>query len=418
MVSISRRRVKVPSRRTRKVSYDKEKLGAVGLALIGVLYVAWSLFSATSGDSVGDSNLRSMQEQQDAHPQLHVQDPNAEAYNAIALDIIQTLNCHSLLNATKSSSGYDIQRRLEEEGGEEDVNAAAYEDQMGMGDDYNGDGGGYYLANPTGEHLFCLAALSSTSTETANWKDKIHCDATRTRQQALLDLWSEARSEISEFVLKKTLQVSIESERDLVGTSLHLWSPSQDTGVDYMLSNINDEQKNADHGGIYGLTENLGIHKLFVDVGSCLGITSMAIALLYPGTKIVSIEAASPNWLLQEMNWRCNDFSSHTRTSILSGVGPSQSGAQMAKFMWRPQATTSTRSWTPKEEHEDTDVELTVKLRPWHSLLAEAEIADKRIDVLNVDCEGTSGDLFGWDASFNADYQDCSLYFCSTFLRL
>jgi hypothetical protein len=62
---------------------------------------------------------------------------------------------------------------------------------------------------------------------------------------------------------------------------------------------------------------------------------------------------------------------------------------EMARFMWRPHAMTSTRAWTPIAERQDTDVELTINLRLWHALPAEVQralnTAQQRIEVLNVD---------------------------------
>jgi hypothetical protein len=165
-----------------------------------------------------------------------------------------------------------------------------------------------------------------------------------------------------------------------------------------MLSALNNEQTNVDEGGIVGLSHKLGKSRLFVDVGSRLGYTSMAVAILHPGTGIVSIEAAATNWLLQQMNWHCNDFDgggddenenvenpTTKRLVLMSGVGPSTGSSQMAKFVWRPRETTSTRAW--KEDPKKVDdletnpdesgaIELNFKLRPWHSIQTEDEITN------------------------------------------
>jgi hypothetical protein len=70
---------------------------------------------------------------------------------------------------------------------------------------------------------------------------------------------------------------------------------------------------------------------------------------------------------------------------------------EMARFMWRPHAMTSTRAWTPIAERQDTDVELTINLRLWHALPAEVQralnTAQQRIEVLNVDCEDCDNNL-------------------------
>jgi FkbM family methyltransferase len=474
MVSMSRRRVKGASSRLGRVmsrrngTQDKAKVaGVAGLMCLLVVYMlSLTLLPGMNGSSMlkggatgtggtGVPTTTTTTPSRLNHPDLHVTaDRDDESYNAMALDIIQTLQCHQLLNQTKqqqreqqeeeqenrdqyggyqsrggeqsnsgSGSGEDDdddtkergqrrQRRLDEadeeeaeEGlgqdnsGSQDVQDDDDANRRGQGSSSNDDYGGTAAAPPppmTGMHLFCLAAFSAADQEIDDIKDKVHCDATHTRQQTLLDLWSAARSEMPEPILLQTLQVAVEEERELVGNRVHLWAPTGDDGLEWQLSELNNH-KDVDEGGITGLTNNLGSNKLYVDVGSCLGLTSMAVALLYPGTKIVSIEAAAPNWLLQEMNWRCNDFiAMDQKKVILSGVGQNRKNAapQMAKFMWRPHATTSTRAWTPAAERQDTDVELTIKLRPWHALLAEAGISEQqRIDVLNVDCEGCEYNL-------------------------
>jgi FkbM family methyltransferase len=483
MVSMSRRRVKgasssrlgrigVSSRHNGKfgvfANYDKAKLGVAGVMCLFVTYMLSLTLLGGSLSGLDGKNAAGVPVPAPLtttsrlnHPDLHVTADHRddESYNAMALDIIQTLKCHKLLNQTKEEEKSSSRRRRRDNDDDNDdddrYQSGSGEGNSGSGEDDDDDtkerrqrrqrqrrqrrrlaeyvsgsqdvrddddanrnhrndrpqaddefgyGGGmdndfdYGYSNPvvTGQHLFCLAAFSAADKEVDDMKDKIHCDATHTRQQTLLDLWSNARSEMPEEILLQTLQVAVEEERDLVGSTVYLWAPTGDDGLEWQLSELNN-RKDVDEGGITGLTNNLGSNKLYVDVGSCLGLTSMAVALLYPGTKIVSIEAAAPNWLLQEMNWRCNDFTAmDLKQVILSGVGQNRKNTapQMAKFMWRPHATTSTRAWTPAAEREDTDVELTIKLRPWHALLAEAGISPQtRIDVLNVDCEGCEYNL-------------------------
>lgn len=444
MVSISRQRLKggkVSSTRRTRSKYDVEKLMTVGLAGLGGCVVIWMLLYSMSGGDGGTSGSKSRLMSPNGggtgnHPDLHLQGPNSEAYNAIALDIIQTLQCRELLNKTvindtseearfnqqefedrqraSDQEAQEQQKQEEEGGGGEGAGEEGHfrrrrrlEEENGEGgfmmDDFAGGDGGAawdYSVTATAAHLFCLAAMGNDAWEKLEeWKSRMKCDPTSSeqRQLALLDIWSTARSEMPENVLMKTLEVATEHERDLVQERMQLWAPTTDDGLEYMLGVLNEEQKNVDHGGIYGLETNLGRGKLFVDVGGGLGLTSMAIALLYPGTRIVSLEAAAPNWLLEQVNWNCNTdndkLANADRTILLSGVGPSERSAQMAKFMWRPTATTSTRSWTPASERQDGDVELVVKLRPWHSILAEAGVDKNTIDVLNVHCEGCEYNL-------------------------
>lgn len=262
----------------------------------------------------------------------------------------------------------------------------------------------------TGRHLFCLAASQNPPPKLVS---EIKCDATQTKRKMLLDLWSAARAQITDTsILQKTLDAARERVGDfLMEKSYNLWAPRGDDGIQYLLNVLNSD-KDADNGGLLGLSENLGPGKLFVDVGSCLGLTTLAVTAKYPGTQIASIEPASPNWLLQEMNLRCNlehDEFQNIKL-VLAGVGPNDSDEDnmMAKLMWRATSTTSARAWTPENELEqlsENDIELVVRLRKLKSVLAEADVyGPHTIDVLNVDCSGCEYNLIPalTDAEFDA----------------
>jgi FkbM family methyltransferase len=348
------------------------------------------------------------------------------------------LNCESLFNASSTNSNNDNgnyrRRRLEEfqhgdDGGFADAKERSNDGgEWGEGGDggewgEGGDGGdwggggeqplqnddmynnkgdwgdqnyaGYYNDEQvTAKHLFCAAALQTPPSAITS---ELKCDAAGTKRQTLLDLWSAARAQMPEPLLLKILGLAKEhTDQNLLGKDYNLWAPSNDDGLSYMLNSLNLENT-VDHGGLHGLHENLGKGKLFVDVGSCLGITTLAVINLYPGTKIVSMEPASPNWLLQELNLRCN--LEHVELLnihvVLAGVGPNspEEDNMMAKLMWRPTATTSTRAWTPATEIGVDNVELVVRLRRLNSILAEADVYGIPIDVLNVDCEGCEYNL-------------------------
>jgi FkbM family methyltransferase len=203
--------------------------------------------------------------------------------------------------------------------------------------------------------------------------------------------------------LKQVLEVTQERIGETIqDQSYNIWSPKNDDGTQFVINQLNSD-KNVDNGGILGLSESLGEGKLFVDVGSCLGLTTLAVTNKYPGTQIVSIEPASPNWLIQEMNLRCNlddDTFQHKIKVVLAGVGPNDSDEDnmMAKLLWRSSSTTSARAWTPENEFGDIsdskDIELVVRLRKLESVLAEAEVyGPHTIDVLNVDCSGCEYNL-------------------------
>ena len=452
MVSIRKAKQGFAIRR-RQNEYDKEKIGLLAGGLcIGVLLVV--MYNSVTGET--RELPPALREGLRPHPMLQDvvgKKPLPDSYNAIALDILQVLQCDQVFNLSSSSSssssfyggkGNDLEvdtsfsrrnrrRRLEEGnaqqhgddggfgdrkkddldggygekkggaggGGVDDALRFNNKDRMrdGMLDDFlmnEAGGAGGYWREITAKHLFCVAA--STKPPPTEITSNLHCDAAGERRKYLLDLWSSARAQISQDLLVKILELGKEqSPQQLMGKTYYFWSPDLDKGLSYMINSLNEEN-NADHGGVHGLHDNLGPGKLFVDVGSCLGVTTLAVANLYPGTKIVSIEPASPNWLYQEINLKCNlDHDAWKSIHVmLAGVGPNTEDEDylMAKVMWRPSATTSTRAWTPKSEFTaEEDVELVLRLRRLKSILGEADVYGMPIDVLNVDCEGCEYNL-------------------------
>lgn len=470
--------------------YDKEKVGLIVAGLcIGIFGVFLYSVAFSESSSVEPRGVLESLRKTKQHPVLvettedgdgdALPDPNhppvphhrkivpmGDGMNAIALDIVSTLDCVTLLEEAEKSikqgysfggdpfhdamddgiDGYGEQRqrrrllqhgddggfadfgdnnKAEEQqqqpkegeadddfipeekwgdqaaglgdqaaGGDQELNDGggvkhgAVDDYMGVGDFY----GGYFY--PSAKHLFCLAA-SETPSEAIT--KEIKCDAGKKKRRTLLDLWSAARAQMSEELLLSVLDLAREQTETILGKSYNLWAPKGDEGLPYMVSTLNSH-KDADNGGLDGLEESLGPGKIFIDVGSCLGLTCLVINRKYPGTKIVSLEPASPNWLLQELNLRCNLPKKELKKIkvILAGVGSNtdEEDDLMAKLMWRPSSTTSTRSWTPADEHKTRDVELTVRLRKLKSILAEADvIRPTHVDVMNLDCQGCEYNL-------------------------
>ncbi|KAL3936403.1 MAG: hypothetical protein SGARI_002570 [Bacillariaceae sp.] len=487
MVSIRKAKQGFQVRRHRRSSSqsDKEKVAlvAAGLCVGFLLVVLYNTAFAESNSSRGiipealrktkqhpklmeetttDAADTDAAEQHTAVRRKKQSRPMPDAFNAIALDIIETLDCTKLLEEAakqlKNSGGEgegavmddfggaaeeDIDRRRRrlqdisaqhgDDGGFGDENQQAGEADAGaagnnnnnIGDDIpeekwgedpggaNGGnfgggtddnpkwddfgGGGDYgggWADLTAKHLFCLAASESPPEDIVK---EIKCDATHSKRKTLLELWSAARPQMQDTNLfLKVLDLAREQSEQLLGNDYNIWAPSMDEGKTYMIATLNSD-KDVDNGGLHGLDESLGPGKMFVDIGSCLGLTCLAVSRKYPGTKIVSVEPASPNWLLQQLNLRCNlDHDEFKKVKVvLAGVGPNteDEDSLMAKFMWRPMSTTSARAWTPAEEHKDDDIELVVRLRRLKSVMAEADAYGQAIDVLNLDCQGCEYNL-------------------------
>ena len=317
-----------------------------------------------------------------------------------------------------------------------DVNA--FDDGFGGGMNGEGMGGdfGYYPGATfddyglklNAQHLFCLAADSLTlpkyqPTSEGGLKNvvnpSIHCDVESFEiRESLLYLWSSAKSQMPEDVLVKTLRLVTEHKETLRGNEVHLWYPPNDKGAEGMLRVINSayngqatynfdtEPADSSHDDLYRFWDLpkkfVGPNKMFVDVGSALGFTSMLISYLYPETVVVAIEPAAPSWLIQNLNYRCN--LSHDQRQfvhpIFAGVGTKHhdDNDYMMKMIWRPSMTTATRSWNPEKDFDfANDIELTVHLRTLRSILAEATPDDlplgTPVSVLNLDCEGCEYNL-------------------------
>eukprot|EP00984_Skeletonema_dohrnii_P005783 scaffold2041_cov102-Skeletonema_dohrnii-CCMP3373.AAC.4 len=396
--------------------------------------------------------------------------------NAVALDIIQILDCDGLqdemerewnavLDAKKlakedserwqkeeeqwNNNNGNSRRRLQMEL-DSVQDAVEFDMEQHQGNE-NGDGGDFmmdqmmddfgdmmgggefgggsdYFDNKTqlkltARHLFCLAAegitLPKSTTLDESDDPSIHCDIDNFEtRESLLNLWSSARAQISEDIIKKTLGLVTEHKETLRGHDVHVWYPNRDQGSEGMLRVLNSafegsltynfDSEPAEDGqdDLYRFwdipSQFVGENKLFVDVGSALGFTSMLMAYEYPRTTVVSIEPASPSWLIQNINFRCN-LSEEQRSyvhPILAGVGTKHhdDNDSMMKMVWKPSMTTATRNWNIERDFDfGQDIELTVHLRTLRAILAEATPEDlplgTPISVLNLDCEGCEYNL-------------------------
>mmetsp|Transcript_7431 Transcript_7431/g.10538 ORF Transcript_7431/g.10538 Transcript_7431/m.10538 type:complete len:555 (-) Transcript_7431:160-1824(-) len=363
--------------------------------------------------------------------------------NAVANDIITSLDCETFTfggspypprNEKKDNNSFDNnnannieasakagwgrRRRLADtlvddinfSGEDPDTNnilggEGAGEYEGGMMDDFVARPGYDYTppVRVSGRELFCLVAGSEkvvAKHQEAAAKEGgdgvasssstgLQCDAMSTRREALLNVWSSARSQMTLDMIKNVLDLAVEKPYNMgTDTVRHLWAPLQDDSLEYYLEGVTGE-----NSSIKNLDALQGKGGLFVDVGSGLGGSTLAVSLLYPEATVLSVEPAMPSWLLQRVNLVCNlEPDSKMPHPIMSGVGPKNDG--MLKMMWRPASTGATRSWTPHDEKTSDDIELIVRLRTLRSILAEAA-ADEDIDadapssvVLNIDCEG------------------------------
>jgi FkbM family methyltransferase len=242
----------------------------------------------------------------------------------------------------------------------------------------------------TGRDLMCLVAGSEKFQQGFDKSQKVplNCDAQGLRREALLSIWSSARgAQMPLDMVKKVLDLAVEKNVVLVGKKLNLWIPKNEGHLTFYSEELNKEESSVRN--IDALASPKG---LFVDIGSGLGLSTLAVSILYPQATVFSIEPAMPSWLLQRISLGCNlEPDAKLPHTIMSGVGAKPDG--MLKMRWSPSASEKTRAWTPASERTKDDIELTVGLRTLRSIMAEAA-ADANVNlaeaniVLNIDCEG------------------------------
>lgn len=414
-------------RRRKRGSCNFEQFGLLILTCIFVGYLVYSVYvSAKHVATKHNDMIRKSDQQQyfaavDSHSSLHLDRPeaaeNTDFMDVEAADIRKQLNCEELLDNHKAgilhgAFIYGAPNEDEAESSQKDKEGNQDEQENNRLEDIS-PGDTPVMEKPerrrlslenvpnsvmdddaldsmdegalvTAAHLFCLAAYGQDDDIVAFWKDKVRCPVSdKDTHMSLLEFWSSARSEILDVaVLAKTLSISTEQSVSLAGKILNVWAPPGDDGTAFMVDRL--QQEIDSNVGIGNLHENLGRDRLFVDVGSGLGFTAMTVSILYPETTIVSIEAAPTNWLLQELNWRCNDLD-RPKAVLKEGVAPSTMTSQVAHFIWRPTSTSSTRAWSLnmeeefKDSYHDEDFEFSVQLLPWHKLLVRAEIVDQYV---------------------------------------
>jgi FkbM family methyltransferase len=240
------------------------------------------------------------------------------------------------------------------------------------------DCGNSMLDNGTARSMFCEAAKTGNNNTDSLWRN-------------LQEVWRLACSVMPKETIRAILESAVKTKATLASQHVvELWAPKNDIGIKTVLQELNSGNKVAEYGFESLPSGILGTGKLFIDAGSNLGLVSLLVLLLYPGTDVISIEAAAPTWLLQQLNLRLNlppgEFDRHV---FLVQAGLGATDGDVFPMMWRPSSTTSTRGWTPEKEHKHDDIELLVTLRSLRSILRDSNRPpDAVIDFLKIDCEG------------------------------
>ena len=208
----------------------------------------------------------------------------------------------------------------------------------------------------------------------------------REEKEVLLEIWRRAREQVpSTAELTKILSWAVPLPSTLIGKKVELWAPAGDKGLETVLHELNQGNGVAEYG-VADWKDLLGPDKVFVDVGSNLGLVSLSVLLEYPGTKVVSIEAAAPTYIYQLLNLGRNLPPNVFHSVYVEPSGLGRTDGDSFRMIWRPYSTTSTRSWTPIREHRAQDIELQVPIVTLRTVLKAANVVT--IDVCKMDCEG------------------------------
>lgn len=229
--------------------------------------------------------------------------------------------------------------------------------------------------------LFCWVANPQQEYGRTDYGAK--CDASRTD---LMKLFSQMRKTVNDdSVFVQAVQAAKSSDTLRVGRheNLKLWIPAGDKGVNQVLN----ELQRGEYGEFFNLLLGEdGSVPLFVDGGANLGFVSLLTALETDAT-IVAVEAASPTWVMNSLNFICNIPSERLATvhSVFAALGDADD--QILHLHWRPESTITVRGW---DSHVREQVRFTVPVHTLRTVLAATVGGDHpmKIDVLKIDCEG------------------------------
>uniref|UniRef100_A0A7S4VCK7 Methyltransferase FkbM domain-containing protein n=1 Tax=Ditylum brightwellii TaxID=49249 RepID=A0A7S4VCK7_9STRA len=309
-------------------------------------------------------------------------------YEAIAMDIQQTLECNALLDKILPKEPKDVTAEGEEDGGGGFIDR--YDDFAFF--ELEGVTGG----KGSGTHLMCLAAGTPGL---LNVEHSFQCDVlSPSARTAVLDIWSLIRPQVSLDLIQTTLDLIREFEVDFVDdVKINVWHHDYDTGFRWVHERI-IQPGYQDYLRTLPLADDTET-KLFVDAGSHHGLVSLAVKLLYPTLPVIAIEPAPPNFIMQNLNFICNlppndpSAPSNMQTQPHSSMAGIAHKEMMAKFNWDPHETGATRSWSPSDIYTADNAEISVRLRPLRSVVTEAmpedmSLSTNPITVLKLGCEG------------------------------
>ena len=178
---------------------------------------------------------------------------------------------------------------------------------------------------------------------------------------------------------------------------LTLWVPRADQGVSQVLRELQQQ----DYGEFISILQNDNKddrRRLFVDGGSNLGFVTLLVAL-ETDADILSIEAASPTWIMQQLNLVCN-LSSQRLSNVhsqLAALGGTDDDGTALQLQWRPTSTITVRGWDEKDVSRlrsrsstaSSPLSFTTPVRTLRGLLSQIYgSAPHPVDVFKIDCEG------------------------------
>ena len=246
----------------------------------------------------------------------------------------------------------------------------------------------------TARALYCqLAAADSQQQRRQNNRNGQQQD-----QAALLrDIYRRARRTIPDpATLRHLLHQALPVQTTLRGRTVELWAPARDVGLVQALDAARDVSTwplRVEGDGTVKTTLQESSSFFVVDVGSHLGITVLQVLLEFPHhTRVLSLEAAPPNWLYQSINLARNlPGSVLDHVTVLNVALTEHDNSTAVPFHWQAYDTAACTSWAT-EEAKVASQTWSLTGRTLESVLRQQN-APTTIDVLIMDCHGCEYDV-------------------------